>query len=125
MARGGRTPRTVAGRKNLVGERVKERRKELKMTQDALNGRLAFLTGSAWNPKTQEILHLERGTRLVTDIEVLVLAKALKTSTQWLLTGKETELTEAELAALISASPDAEAKDDAEQSQTIARREKQ
>ena len=79
---------------------MRERRKQLRLTQDALNARVATLTGSAWNPKSQEILHLERGSRLVTDIEALVLAKALKTSVQWLMTGSETEPTEAEIVSL-------------------------
>lgn len=100
MARDGRGPRTAEGYRNLIGRRVKERRKQLRLTQDGLNARLATLTGSAWNPKSQEILHLERGTRLVTDVEVLVLAKVLKTSVQWLMTGKETELTESEILVL-------------------------
>lgn len=107
MARGGRTLRTAVGSRNLIGQRVKQRRQELKLTQEALNGRLAAITGAAWNPKTQEILHLERGTRLVTDLEVLALAKALESSLVWLLTGKEEEPTETEVSLIFAASDNA------------------
>ncbi len=87
MPRGAPKLRAEDGRKNQVGERVRQRRLELELTQDALNGRLAHLTNGRWNPSMQEILHIENGTRIVSDVEVVALARALECEACWLLTG--------------------------------------
>lgn len=75
------------GAKNVVGGRVRVRRDALEWSQADLTARLAFVTGGAWNPAVQEVTHLETGRRLVTDVEVLALARALGCASAWLLTG--------------------------------------
>jgi len=50
---------------------------------------LAWITKSAWNPGNQEVLRIEHGTRIVTDLEVIALAEALECNPCWLLTGTE------------------------------------
>ena len=87
MPRGAPKLRAEDGKKNQVGVRVRQRRAELELTQDALNGRLAHLTHSNWNPSMQEILHIENGTRIVSDVEVVALARALECEACWLLLG--------------------------------------
>ena len=73
---------------NRIGERVRRRRKEIKMRQGSLLGRLADVTDGGWNPTPQEVLRIENGTRTVTDTEVIALAKALACDPCWLLVGK-------------------------------------
>ena len=84
--------RAENGKKNLVGDRVRQRRQELKLTQDGLNGRLAYVTEGKWNPSDQEILHIENGSRFVSDVEIIALGNALSCGIQWLLTGEGTSL---------------------------------
>ncbi len=91
MPRGSPRLRTDDGKKNQLGDRVKQRRGELRLTQDALTARLAYVTYGAWNPSLQEVLHIENGTRTVTDLEILALAQALDCSPGWLLAGNTTE----------------------------------
>jgi transcriptional regulator with XRE-family HTH domain len=73
--------------KNIIGARVKQSRLSIKpsLTQDELSGRVAVhgvkLDRSA-------IAKIEGGIRLVTDYELLALAKALNVDVQWLLEGK-------------------------------------
>ena len=88
MPRGAPRLRAADGTKNLVAARVKQKRLKLKLTQDALNGRLALVTDGEWNPSLQEILHIENGSRLVSDVEVVALAKALECGACWLLSGE-------------------------------------
>lgn len=87
MPRGAPRLRTTTGALNQVGQRVRERRRYLKLTHDAVNGRLADLTAGRWNPAPQEILHIERASRMVTDLELVALAEALECNPCWLLTG--------------------------------------
>ena len=88
MARG--APRLRSGeRMNLAGERVRQRRDELKLTRMDLAGRLADHTDAVWNPAFPEIRRIELGTRLISDLEILALSLALKCEPEWLLTGKE------------------------------------
>lgn len=87
MPRGAPRLRSAEGLKNQVGGRVKQRRVEQAMTQDALTGRLAYVTLGAWNPSLQEVLHIENGSRTVTDLETLALAQALECDSGWLLSG--------------------------------------
>ena len=85
MPRGAPLLRTVDNRMNLVGLQIKERRKYLKWNQDTLCARIAFVTESVWNPEWRDIVRIEGGTRKVSDLELLVLAKALECTASWLL----------------------------------------
>ncbi len=92
MPRG--SPRiTKDSRKNQVGIRVRQRRIELGLTQDALCARLATVTDalmdSMWIADDQEISKIENGTRTATDLEVIVLAQALECNPCWLLIGRD------------------------------------
>ena len=71
--------------KNISGERVAQRRKELDMTQTDLMNRLGKLGVSI---RRTDITKLEIGTRGVRDFELLALTKVLKTTPQYLLTGR-------------------------------------
>lgn len=87
MPRGGPRLRTPAGKKNQLGERMHMRRKELRLTRDAVTARIAYATDGVWNPALQEVLHIEDGSRTVTDLEILALSQALECSACWLLIG--------------------------------------
>jgi hypothetical protein len=87
MPRGNPRLRTRDGRQNLVGPRVKERRKELKLTQDELCALLARLTDGEWNPSAGDIYRIQTQTRIVSDVELVTLAKALECDLLWLITG--------------------------------------
>lgn len=82
--------RTSDGAYNQVGTRVKKRREELRMTQDALCARLASVTEARWNPDRRDIYKIERATRTVTDLELLALSTTLECDAAWLLTGNLT-----------------------------------
>ena len=88
MPRGGARLRTSEGKMNQVGPRVRERRHELGLGQDDLCARIAQATNGAWNPAWQDISRIENGSRLVSDIELLAISKALDCSPCWLLTGE-------------------------------------
>jgi len=70
--------------KNIVGKRVQEARRQAEppITQKDLVARLQVL-GLKVDQST--ISKIEQGIRPVSDFEVVVLAKALKVSTAWLL----------------------------------------
>jgi hypothetical protein len=72
-------------RMNQSGYRISVRRIELGLTQSMLCGRIADLTSASWNPTEGDIGRIERGTRIVSDIELAILAKALESSIQHLL----------------------------------------
>ncbi len=88
MPRGNPRLRTADKKKNQVGARLKERRNALHLTQDALCAQLALTTNGEWNPDRREIYRLEEGLRIISDLEILVLAKALECTPCWLLTGE-------------------------------------
>lgn len=92
VPRGGKRLRAGDGHQNLVGERVRQRRNELGLTQSLLTGRLAFVTGGHWNPTPQEVLSIEQGYRAVLDTELVALALALSCDVRWLLFGEEPKL---------------------------------
>jgi len=50
------------------------------MKQEELCGQIAYLTEGAWNPDFKELSRLELGRRMVTDLEILVLARTVKCS---------------------------------------------
>ncbi len=77
----------VKERKNIVGTRVRKARSESKppITQEDLAARLQL---DGLKIDQAMISRIEKGERLVTDIEVKALAKALKVSAGWLIEGK-------------------------------------
>jgi transcriptional regulator with XRE-family HTH domain len=82
--------RTSEGHLNSISHRLKARRKTLKLTQDNLCGRLATATDGLWAPQWRDIVRIERGTRTVSDLELLALASALQCQTSELLGDTET-----------------------------------
>lgn len=88
MPRGDARLRTESGELNQIAERLRTRRRVLKLTQEQLCGRLAGVTNSRWIANRKEIVHLEAGTRIVSDLELLALAQALDCSAGWLLSGE-------------------------------------
>lgn len=91
MARGAPRLRTADGKVNQVAGRVRTRRKALKLTQDALCARLALETEGRWNADRMEIYRIEAGTRIVSDLEMLALARALECRPMWLFLGEAAE----------------------------------
>ena len=77
MPRGAPRLRTPEGKLNLVAARVRQRRMELKLTQDALCARLATVTDGAWIADRRDIFRIEDGRRSVHDLEIIALAEAL------------------------------------------------
>lgn len=75
-------------RMNLAGERVRERQDELDLTRTDLAGRLADQTDAQWNLEFPEVQRLEYGQRIISDLELLALGRALDGEHEWLLTGK-------------------------------------
>ena len=88
MARGAPRLRTAEGKVNQVAGRVRTRRRELKLTQDALCARLALETEGRWNADRMEVYRIETGTRIVSDLEMLALARALECRPMWLFVGE-------------------------------------
>jgi transcriptional regulator with XRE-family HTH domain len=88
MPRGDARIRTEDGALNQIAERLRSRRRVLKLTQETLCAKLATVSAGRWVANRKEIVHLEAGTRIVSDIELLMLAKALECSPCWLLTGE-------------------------------------
>lgn len=65
------------GRKNLCGNRVKEARARLKITQEDLAARLQV---EGITMERDSVSRIEIGTRFVTDYELVVLARVLNVS---------------------------------------------
>ena len=76
---------TPDGRCNLSGERVREARLRLGLSQDALAIKLQRL---GLQIGQMAVSRIETGKRLVPDFELPILAEALDVTTDWLL-GKE------------------------------------
>ncbi|MBQ7907556.1 MAG: helix-turn-helix transcriptional regulator [Clostridia bacterium] len=70
------------GSKNICGERVKEARKNLHLSQEELAAKLQ-LNGVII--ERDSISRIELGTRFVADYELLVLCKILNVSANYLL----------------------------------------
>lgn len=70
------------GKKNCCGDRVREARQKLRLSQSDLAARLQ-ITGVII--ERDSISRIEIGTRFVADYEVAALARALKVSVEWLL----------------------------------------
>lgn len=77
-----------------IGVRISERRKELKFTQEQLAERM--------NVSTQMISNIERGNKAIKIDNLLNLCDILKTSTDYILTGKHTNIVFDNLASKIS-----------------------
>lgn len=88
MPRGSPRLRTADDQLNQVGLRVRARRMEMKLTQDALCGRLAHATLGAWIADRRDIFRIEDGRRIVSDLELFALAGALDCDVCWLLRGE-------------------------------------
>ena len=74
------------GRKNLCGNRVKVARARLKINQADLAARLQV---AGITMERDSVSRIEIGTRFVTDYELVVLAKVLGVSMEWLAEQEE------------------------------------
>ena len=70
------------GRKNLCGDRVREARARLNITQADIAARLQV---AGVIMERDSVSRIEIGTRFVTDYELLVLSDVLGVSVEWLL----------------------------------------
>jgi len=70
------------GKKNICGERVREARSKLKLTQSDLSAKLQV---AGIEIERDSISRIEIGTRFVADYELRELAKILKVDLEWLL----------------------------------------
>ena len=70
------------GNKNICGEKVKEARKKLKLSQEALAAKLQV---EGVNVERDSVSRIEIGTRFVADYELLVLCKILNVTPEYLL----------------------------------------
>ena len=75
----------VDGKMNIIGERVKQQRQFLNISQTELAARLQVLNVIV---EQKAISRIELGERLVTDYELLALAESLNVSVTWLLQGQ-------------------------------------
>jgi hypothetical protein len=87
MPRGAPRLRTPDGKLNLVSQRVRQRRTELLLTQDALCARLADVTNGGWIADRRDVFRIEDGRRSIHDLELVALAQALECDVLWLLLG--------------------------------------
>ncbi|MGI4791079.1 MAG: hypothetical protein ACRYFS_19810 [Janthinobacterium lividum] len=83
---------------NLIGSRLKRRRRDARVTQDKLCGLVAYVTEGAWVPTRHDIYRIEAGTRTVSDVETVALAAGLGCSLVWLVCGTEKEPSMGDLA---------------------------
>lgn len=72
---------TIKGAKIFGGNRVKEARARLKITQEDLAARLQV---EGITMERDSVSRIEIGTRFVTDYELVVLARVLNVSLEWL-----------------------------------------
>lgn len=70
------------GSKNLCGERVKEARKKLKLSQESLAAKLQI---EGVNIERDSVSRIEIGTRFVADYEIVALCKILNVTPEYLL----------------------------------------
>ena len=70
------------GRKNCCGDRVREARQKLRLSQTDLAARLQI---EGVIMERDSVSRMEKGTRFVADYEVVTLAKVLHVSVGWLL----------------------------------------
>ena len=72
------------GKSNLSGERVRQERERLKLSQEKLAAKLQLL---GIDVTQKSVSRIETGDRVVADYELLALAKALDVSVEYLLNG--------------------------------------
>ena len=72
--------RTQDNKKNQIGQRLRDCRDQMQLTQDALCARIAQVTNGQWIPDRREIYRIEYGRRLVSDLEILALAHSPATT---------------------------------------------
>lgn len=70
------------GRKNLCGDRVRQARQKMRLSQSDLAARLQI---EGIIIERDSISRIEAGTRFVADYELNVLSKVLGTTVMWLL----------------------------------------
>ena len=70
------------GSKNICGQRVKDARKKMKLSQEELAARLQV---EGVNIERDSVSRIEIGTRFVADYELLILCKILKVTPAYLL----------------------------------------
>ena len=70
------------GKCNLSGERVRQERERLKLSQEKLAAKLQLL---GIDVTQKSVSRIETGDRVVADYELLALAKALDVSVEYLL----------------------------------------
>ena len=70
------------GRKNLSGERIHQQRTTLRLSQADLAARMQV---NGVTIEREAISKIETGDRFVTDYELMVFAKVLGVSVEWLL----------------------------------------
>ena len=74
------------GKKNICGNRVREARQKLRLSQSELAAQLQI---NGINLERDSISRIEAGTRFVADYEVRVLAEILKVDIVWLLSEED------------------------------------
>ena len=70
------------GKKNLCGNKVKQARRNLGITQAELAAKLQV---EGITIERDSVSRIEIGTRFVADFEIVALAKVLKVGVEWLL----------------------------------------
>jgi len=70
------------GRKNLCGDKVRESRSKMRMSQSDLAARMQV---EGVTLERDSVSRIENGTRFVADYELKVLAKIFDVSLDWLL----------------------------------------
>ena len=70
------------GKKNICGERVRQARRQMKLTQTELAARLQV---AGIGIERGSVSRIEIGTRFVADYELRALAEILKVDPAWLL----------------------------------------
>ncbi len=70
------------GKKNICGDRVREARKNLGLSQENLAARLQT---EGVNIERDSVSRIEIGTRFVADFELVILCKVLNVSANYLL----------------------------------------
>ena len=74
------------GKNNIAGDQIKRARQQLGWSQSDLAAKLQLENVIV---EQKAVSRMELGERLVADYELLALAKVLKVSVMWLLTGEE------------------------------------
>lgn len=70
------------GRKNICGDRVREARHKLRLSQSDLAARLQI---AGVIVERDSVSRMESGTRFIADYELAVLAESLNVDVRWLL----------------------------------------